>query len=103
MHANRDTLEEYSTALKSLAMKILNLMAKALGMDQNDLNVLFDEEGWQLFRMNYYPPCPQPELVMGLNSHSDIVGLTILLEVTANTPGLPVKKRWILGSGHASP
>nr|AFN53719.1 putative Fe(II) oxygenase superfamily protein [Linum usitatissimum] len=96
----RDTLEEYSTALKSLAMKILNLMAKALGMDQNDMNVLFDEEGWQLFRMNYYPPCPQPELVMGLNSHSDIVGLTILLEVTSDTPaGLQVKKRWILGSG----
>ncbi|CAN0853734.1 Protein SRG1 [Linum grandiflorum] len=88
----RNTLEEYSAALKSLAMKILNLMAKALGMDQNDMNVLFDEEGWQLFRMNYYPPCPQPELVMGLNSHSDIVGLTILLEVTADTPGLQVKK-----------
>ncbi|CAN0853728.1 Protein SRG1 [Linum grandiflorum] len=88
----RNALEEYSEALKNLAMKILNLMAKALGMDQNDMNVLFGEEGWQQFRMNYYPPCPQPELVMGLNSHSDAAGLTILLQVTADTPGLQVKK-----------
>ncbi|CAN1283327.1 Protein SRG1 [Linum perenne] len=88
----RDTLEEYSAALKILAMKILNQMAKALRMDEKDMKVLFEEEGWQQFRMNYYPPCPQPELVMGLNSHSDAVGLTILLQVTADTQGLQVKK-----------
>ncbi|CAN1847237.1 Protein SRG1 [Linum perenne] len=88
----RDTLEEYSAALKILAMKILNQMAKALRMDEKEMKVLFEEEGWQQFRMNYYPPCPQPELVMGLNSHSDAVGLTILLQVTADTQGLQVKK-----------
>ncbi|CAN1283324.1 Protein SRG1 [Linum perenne] len=54
----RDTLEEYSAALKILAMKILNQMAKALRMDEKDMKVLFEEEGWQQFRMNYYPPCP---------------------------------------------
>ncbi|CAN1847235.1 Protein SRG1 [Linum perenne] len=59
----RDTLEEYSAALKILAMKILNQMAKALRMDEKEMKVLFEEEGWQQFRMNYYPPCPQPELV----------------------------------------
>ncbi|KAL2589400.1 hypothetical protein AAZV13_13G227600 [Glycine max] len=25
----------------------------------------------QTMRMNYYPPCPQPEKVFGLTSHSD--------------------------------
>ncbi|CAN1847233.1 Protein SRG1 [Linum perenne] len=53
----RDTLEEYSAALKILAMKILNQMAKALRMDEKEMKVLFEEEGWQQFRMNYYPPC----------------------------------------------
>ncbi|KAJ6751706.1 hypothetical protein OIU85_002161 [Salix viminalis] len=54
------------------------------------------EEGCQMMRMNYYPPCPQPELVIGLDSHSDAVGLTILLQVN-EMEGLQVRKsgRWI--------
>ncbi|CAN1230393.1 Protein SRG1 [Linum grandiflorum] len=52
----RDTLDEYSEALKKLAMSILNLMAKALGMDQTEMNELF-EQGWQNLRLNYFPPC----------------------------------------------
>ncbi|XVE71547.1 hypothetical protein DITRI_Ditri10aG0159700 [Diplodiscus trichospermus] len=55
-------------------------MAKALGMDPNDMKVLF-EEGFQSMRMNYYPPCPEPELAIGLNSHSNVAGLTILLQI----------------------
>ncbi|CAI0452029.1 unnamed protein product [Linum tenue] len=51
----RETLEEYSAALKGLSMNILDLMAEALRMDTGDMKVLFDE-GWQKFRMNYYPP-----------------------------------------------
>ncbi|KAE8732170.1 putative Senescence-related protein 1 [Hibiscus syriacus] len=42
-------------------MKLLELMAKALGMDPGDTRVLFEEEQ-QAIRMSYYPPCPQPEL-----------------------------------------
>nr|XP_017221517.1 PREDICTED: probable 2-oxoglutarate/Fe(II)-dependent dioxygenase [Daucus carota subsp. sativus] len=29
-------------------------------------------------RLNYYPPCPQPEKIIGLASHNDAGGLTIL-------------------------
>ncbi|KAL4315977.1 hypothetical protein HN51_069958 [Arachis hypogaea] len=35
-------------------------------------------------RMNYYPPCPQTEDVIGLNTHSDAEAITILLQVTEN-------------------
>ncbi|CAI0452027.1 unnamed protein product [Linum tenue] len=92
----RETLEEYSAALKGLSMNILDLMAEALRMDTGDMKVLFDE-GWQKFRMNYYPPCPWPELVMGVNSHSDAAGLTILLQVTTEIQGLQVMKdgHWV--------
>ncbi|XP_027770004.1 protein SRG1-like [Solanum pennellii] len=41
--------------------------------------------------MNYHPPCPQPEKVMGLCPHSDPSALTILLQVN-ETQGLQVKK-----------
>ncbi|TXG47785.1 hypothetical protein EZV62_027079 [Acer yangbiense] len=45
---------------------------------------------------NYYPPCPQPELVIGFPPHSDFLGLTILLEVN-DAQGLQIKKdgMWI--------
>ncbi|KAE7996312.1 hypothetical protein FH972_001044 [Carpinus fangiana] len=78
-----------------LAMKILKLMAKALGMEYNYMKNLF-EDGRQSIRMNYYPPCPQPELVIGLNPHSDAAGLTILLQLN-EIEGLQIRKdgMWI--------
>ncbi|KAK8602107.1 hypothetical protein V6N13_058240 [Hibiscus sabdariffa] len=86
----RETLEAYSLELKHLAMKLLDVMGQALGMDPNDIKVLF-EEGLQATRMNYYPPCPEPELAIGLSAHSDPVGLTILLQIN-EMEGLQVKK-----------
>ncbi|KAG6696065.1 hypothetical protein I3842_09G128500 [Carya illinoinensis] len=86
----RDNLEAYSAELKALAVKILDLMAKALRMDARDMRELF-EEGWQGMRMNYYPPCPQPELAIGLTPHSDPVGLTILLQIN-EMEGLQIRK-----------
>ena len=74
-------------------MKILKLMAKALGMDPVEMEVLF-EEGMQGMRMNYYPPCPQPDQVVGLTPHSDADGLTILLQLN-ETDGLQVRKEGI--------
>ncbi|CAN1329513.1 Protein SRG1 [Linum perenne] len=73
----RETLESYSASLETLAMKILTLMAKALGMDQNEMAEMF-KDGWQQMRMNYYPPC--------------------LYQLTADTHGLQIKKdgQWIL-------
>ncbi|THF98161.1 hypothetical protein TEA_002020 [Camellia sinensis var. sinensis] len=42
-------------------------------------------------RMNYYPPCPQPELVVRLTTHSNSVGITILLQLN-EMEGLQIKK-----------
>ncbi|CAN1230381.1 Protein SRG1 [Linum grandiflorum] len=67
----RDTLDEYSEALKKLAMSILNLMAKALGMDQTEMNELF-EQGWQNLRLNYFPP------------YAFIVNVGDILEIISN-------------------
>nr|GMD08285.1 protein SRG1-like [Ipomoea batatas] len=91
----RDTLDAYSLELHKLAMKVLSLVAKNLGIKDEEMTMLF-EEGMQSIRMNYYPPCPQPELVMGLSPHSDPGGLTILLQVN-ETKGLEIRKdgAWI--------
>ncbi|XP_044495139.1 protein SRG1-like [Mangifera indica] len=86
----RETLEAYSVELRDLAMKILNQMAKALRMESEHVKELF-EEGMQFIRVNYYPPCPQPELAIGINPHSDRPGLTILLQLN-EVEGLQIKK-----------
>ncbi|CAN4105727.1 unnamed protein product [Withania somnifera] len=86
----RETIEEYSEEVKKLTLQVLKLLGKALGVEEEEVKSLF-EEGMQLMRMNYYPPCPQPELVMGLCPHSDASALTILLQVN-ETEGLQIKK-----------
>ncbi|KAK6264538.1 hypothetical protein SCA6_019972 [Theobroma cacao] len=76
----RNTLESYLLELQKLATKLLSLMAKALKIDVTEMIELFDD-GMQSVKMTYYPPCPQPELVMGITPHSDATLLTILNQV----------------------
>ncbi|RDX96308.1 Protein SRG1, partial [Mucuna pruriens] len=91
----RDTLELYSHKMKILAMIIIGHMVKALKIEEKEVRELF-EDGIQMMRMNYYPPSPQPEKVIGLTNHSDSVGLTILLQ-TNDVEGLQIRKdgMWI--------
>ncbi|ESR55568.1 protein SRG1 [Citrus sinensis] len=91
----RDTLEVYSMQLKSLAMNLILKMGKVLNIKDQEMRNFF-ENGMQVMRMNYYPPCPQPEKVVGLTPHSDGCGLTILLQIN-EVEGLQIKKdrMWI--------
>ncbi|GMH19431.1 hypothetical protein Nepgr_021272 [Nepenthes gracilis] len=93
-HQLREGIEAYAVELEKLALKMLEYMAKALKIDANEIRAVY-EGGLQGMRMNYYPPCPQPDLVIGLSSHSDIQGITILLELN-EVEGLQIKKdgRW---------
>lgn len=91
----RETLESYSMEVKKLAVTILGHMAKALKMDGEEMRGLFSD-GVQSMRMNYYPPCPQPDKVIGFSPHSDADALTIVFQVN-DAQGLQVRKqgRWI--------
>lgn len=70
-------------------------MEKALKMEEMKISELF-EDMVQSMRMNYYPPSPEPEKVIGFTNHSDGVGLTILLQVN-EVEGLQIKKNgmWV--------
>ncbi|MED6193652.1 hypothetical protein PIB30_021627 [Stylosanthes scabra] len=91
----RDDLDTYSAELEKLCIKILELMANALAIDPREIKETF-KEGTQIIRINYYPPCPQPELVIGQNTHSDAGGITILVQVD-DVEGLQIRKdgMWI--------
>ena len=99
--SSRDTLEAYSQEIKDLAIVIIGLMGKALKIQEREIRELF-EDGIQLMRMNYYPPCPEPEKVIGLTPHSDGIGLAILLQLN-EVEGLQIRKdgvadlRWLQG------
>ncbi|KAM1154104.1 hypothetical protein ACFX2I_036453 [Malus domestica] len=87
----RNTLESYFMELDQLAMRLLGFMVKALKTDMREIEELFDTDGMQSVRMTYYPPCPQPELVVGLSPHSDVCGITILNQLNG-VDGLQIKK-----------
>ncbi|GLU14726.1 hypothetical protein SLE2022_312790 [Rubroshorea leprosula] len=91
----REALELYSLELKNVAMAILRKLAKALHMETSEMEEIF-QEGIQFIRINYYPPCPQPDKAIGLSPHSDGSALTILLHVN-EVEGLQVKKdgKWV--------
>ncbi|WRX29662.1 Oxoglutarate/iron-dependent dioxygenase - like 10 [Theobroma cacao] len=91
----RETLNQYSLELEKLAMAILLQIAKAINMNIEEMREFF-EGGLQAMRMNYYPPCGEPEQVIGAAPHSDASALTILLQVN-EVEGLQVKKdgKWV--------
>ncbi|CAA7060227.1 unnamed protein product [Microthlaspi erraticum] len=92
----RDTIETYSAEVRSITKILLAKMATALKIKPEEMEKLFDDELVQRLRMNYYPPCPQPDKVIGLTPHSDFTGLTILLQVN-EVEGLQIKKngKWV--------
>ncbi|KAF3953337.1 hypothetical protein CMV_021212 [Castanea mollissima] len=91
----RETLETYSIEVKKLAMTILGYMAKALKMDAEEMRELFID-GVQTMRMNYYPPCPEPDKAIGLTPHSDADALTVVFQLN-ETEGLQIRKEgnWV--------
>lgn len=88
-------MEIYCLEMKKLAMVILGHMARALKMDTEEMRELFGD-GVQSMRMNYYPPCPQPDMATGFTAHSDADALTILFQLN-DTEGLQIRKdgRWV--------
>lgn len=69
----------------------------SLGLDDSFLQQKFGGKDIQAsLRVNYYPKCPQPDLTLGLSSHSDPGGLTVLL-ADDHVTGLQVNNggKWV--------
>ncbi|KAK2642661.1 hypothetical protein Ddye_024424 [Dipteronia dyeriana] len=86
----RNSIESYLFELQQLGRKLFEMIGKAMKIEVKEMEEMF-EDGLQLVRMTYYPPCPQPELVMGITPHSDATGITILNQVNG-VNGLQIKK-----------
>lgn len=78
MVINRDVVSTYCREVRELGFKLLGLISLSLGLQEYIEEVLGEQE--QHMAMNYYPPCPQPDLTYGLLAHTNPNALTILLQ-----------------------
>lgn len=76
--------------MQKLAFNLLELIALSLGLPKNRLNGFFEDRTCYI-RINHYPPCPIPDLALGVGRHKDAGALTILAQ--DDVGGLQVKRK----------
>lgn len=91
----RDTIDTYSKDMRKVAVSMVGYIAMGLGLDAEEFSKAYQDGKYQL-RLNCYPPCPEPKRVLGVASHTDITGITLLLDC-GEMPGLQVLKdgKWV--------
>ncbi|KAI3803799.1 hypothetical protein L1987_31961 [Smallanthus sonchifolius] len=92
----REVLMEYSKRTREVVKGLLSGISTSLGLDQSYVQkALKLESGLQIFAANLYPPCPQPELAMGLPPHSDHGLLTLLINNGVGGLQIKHKGKWV--------
>ncbi|KAF9660892.1 hypothetical protein SADUNF_Sadunf19G0010900 [Salix dunnii] len=92
----REVNEEYAKYLREVADKLFTALSLGLGLEGHALKEGAGGEGIEfMLKINYYPPCPRPDLTLGVVAHTDLSALTIL--VPNEVPGLQIFKdeNWI--------
>ncbi|XP_065872914.1 flavanone 3-dioxygenase 3 [Euphorbia lathyris] len=83
----REKMGNYCTEVRNLALELMSAMTEGLGLGSTYMQDKM-EEGVQVIAANCYPPCPSPEIALGLPPHSDYSCITIVLQ---SSPGLEIK------------
>lgn len=90
-------MEEYTKEILRLGTILLNVFSLNLGLKEDCLQSAFGgKEVGACLRANFYPKCPQPDLTLGLSSHSDPGGMAFLLP-DEQVSGLQIRKddQWV--------
>ncbi|KAG8364188.1 hypothetical protein BUALT_Bualt19G0101000 [Buddleja alternifolia] len=93
----RSVIERYVKAAREVMDELLQALAEAISVDRREFLQYFDPETSDInVRVNCYPPCPRPDLTMGISPHSDISTLSFLMQCGSSN-GLQVCKnnQWL--------
>ena len=73
---------EYCQRIRGVVRELLKGISESLGLEASYILKAMNMEsaGLQSFVANLYPPCPQPDLAMGLPPHSDHGLLTVVTQ-----------------------
>lgn len=85
---------KYSNSMKDLAQRLLHIISGSLNLPPSYIEEAIGVV-YQNITISYYSPCPQPDLALGLQSHSDMGAITLLIQ--DDVGGLEVLKdgMWI--------
>ncbi|XP_047337523.1 protein DOWNY MILDEW RESISTANCE 6 [Impatiens glandulifera] len=91
----KEIVSKYCEEVRNVGFKIQELISESLGLEKDYIKNVLGEQG-QHMAVNFYPPCPEPELTYGLPAHTDPNALTILLQ-DPSVSGLQVLKdaKWL--------
>lgn len=87
----RRILNELATRIQQTEKMLLKSMARSLCLEEDCFLKKFGEHRIIGARFNYYPPCPRPDLALGIKPHSDGSTITFLLQDN-EVEGLQVMK-----------
>ncbi|XP_048134019.1 protein SRG1-like [Rhodamnia argentea] len=74
-----ETLHEYALKIRSVINGLSKAMARSLKLEENSFLNQFGDCPAMGARLNFYPPCPRPE-VFGAKAHLDRSGVAVLLQ-----------------------
>ncbi|XP_022968300.1 gibberellin 20 oxidase 1-like isoform X2 [Cucurbita maxima] len=69
--------QECGIALNELGTKIVELLGLSLGISREYFKNFYKDND-SILRLNYYPTCDKPEVVLGTGPHTDPTSVTIL-------------------------
>ncbi|KAH1243135.1 Protein DMR6-LIKE OXYGENASE 1 [Glycine max] len=87
----RVVTQEYIQEMEKLSFKLLELIALSLGLEAKRFEEFFIKDQTSFIRLNHYPPCPYPDLALGVGRHKDPGALTILAQDEVG--GLEVRRK----------
>ncbi|XP_073060174.1 probable 2-oxoglutarate-dependent dioxygenase SLC1 [Primulina eburnea] len=100
----RQLVAAYAEETRFLFLMLVEAIAESLGLkdsrkkgtesDKNELSKEF-ENGSQLMVVNCYPPCPEPDLTLGMPPHSDYGFLTLLLQDEVKGLQIHHRDKWV--------
>ncbi|KAK3034796.1 hypothetical protein RJ639_033701 [Escallonia herrerae] len=86
---------EYSERTRKVARELLKGISESLGLEESYMDEALDlDSGVQVFAVNLYPPCPQPDLAIGVPPHTDH-GLVTLMQNGVGGLQVQHKGKWL--------